>query len=201
MDVFCISSHLCLFLPLNVESLQRLTLNHSFLCTSSIELVYLLKNSSCQLDALIPLPHPIRKMLIPTLPFSETCLVLTSLWNDPHTVSELSLCPLCPGHHYPVPPFLAGLTSIRPPSRVTTPASALPLLTLSQGSSPWVPWLPIIFQANPSPEFQVAKLIFSYRSDIIPPETSPDSLLPTESSTGPSFGLKRFQHTQPTSPG
>ena len=79
MDVFCISSHLCLFLPLNVESLQRLTLNHSFLCTSSIELVYLLKNSSCQLDALIPLPHPIRKMLIPTLPFSETCLVLTSL--------------------------------------------------------------------------------------------------------------------------
>lgn len=56
------------------------------------------------------------------------------------------------------------------------------------------------FPTNPSPEFQVAKLTFSYRSDVIPPETSPDSLLPTESSTGPSVGLKRFQHTQPTSP-
>lgn len=199
VDPLCISSCLCLFLSLNVESLQRLTLNHSFLCTSSTELIYLLKNASCQLDSLIPLPHPIRKMLVPTLPFSETCLVLTSLGMTP-TLFQNSFMPSVSCASLPVLPFLAGLTSIHPPFRFTTPVLALPLLTLSQGSSPWVPRLPIIFQANPSPEFQVAKLIFSYRSDVIPPETSHDSLPPTESSTGPSAGLKRSQHTQPASP-
>lgn len=37
---------------------------------------------------------------------------------------------------------------------------------------------------------QVAKFIFSYRSDVTPPETSPNSLLPTELSTGPSVDFK-----------
>lgn len=107
---------------------------------------------------------------------------------------------VCPGHRCPVLPFLAGLISVRPPPRASTPASALHLLTLSQGSSPLGSLASYHFPTNPSPEFQVAKLIFSYRSDVIPPETSPDSLLPTESSTSPSVGLKRFQHTQPTFP-
>lgn len=92
VDPLCISSCLCLFLSLNVESLQCLTLNHSFLCISSAELIYLLKNASCQLDSLIPLPHPIWKMLVPALPFSETCLVLTSLGMTP-TLFQSSFMP------------------------------------------------------------------------------------------------------------
>lgn len=92
VDPLCISSCLLLFLSLNVESLQCLTLNHAFLCISFAELIYLLKNASCQLDSLIPLPHPIRKMLVPTLPFSETCLVQTSLGMTP-TLFQSSFMP------------------------------------------------------------------------------------------------------------
>lgn len=54
--------------------------------------------------------------------------------------------------------------------------------------------------SQPLSDLEVAKLIFNSRSDVSPPESSLDSRLPIELSTGPSLGLKKPQECPPNLP-
>lgn len=129
--------------------------------------------------------HHNRRVLISTLPFSHACSS-PSPWIGMTTTLSGTLCPLCPTH---------GLYSVFSCQLKSIAWSCLTKLVLVLPSWPCHRTLiapsslgfPASYHSPSQPlsELELAKWIFNYQSDDTPPQTSPDSLLPTELSTDP----------------